>query len=817
VPPLCRSKRNIAAFALSCLSVALNTSARAQDAGVEPAFADAGALQSNADAQLPAADDAGAPAQADAGETTPAAAPAPSAPLVPAPSATTPIVPAASAPFVAKIGAPADASASEASAAPAATEVTVVGTKLARTAGSAHVLRRKELERWEYDDVTKVLQSVPGVYLRTEDGMGLRPNIGIRGVDPDRSKKITLLEDGILFGPAPYSAPAAYFFPLVTRMDKLRVVKGPGTVANGPNTVGGSIDFITRPIPSKLSAGADIAAGQYGYGKADVYAGTSTEQVGFLIEGVRLQNNGFKELPNGADTGFIKNEWMVKGSYIVDPHAAHKNEFNLKLTYSDEVSNESYLGITDQDFKKNPNQRYFASQLDRMENHRTSIVLNHLLTWSPKLSLSTTAYRHDFHRTWRKVNGFRGADINSILLHPNEPSYRPFIDVLHGIGTGDTQQTILIGPNQRTFVSQGLDSRLRFDAETGPVSHRLEVGARYHFDSIDRRHSQNGFLVDDGELIPDGNPTEVWAFNRAATHAVSLHAVYAVTWKGLTLTPGVRAELIRSSLKNRLDDTTKRRFVSAILPGVGAYYAITNELGVLAGVYRGFTPPPPGSGKDNNPENSVNYEGGARYTRGALRLEAIGFFNDYRNFTSLGTEESTAVGSLDQQYDYGRARIYGAEVSGEHEIPAGPVKLPVLLAYTFTRSELLNDVVSNDPLIGGRASAGDEMPYLPRHQLRFSAGVEHPRAGGNIALNYVGAMRSQAGSGSAAQARMDGKPFTDAGFIVDASAAAKIWRTISIYLTLQNVFNTQYITSRRPFGARPNAPRWLQVGLKGSY
>ncbi|HZH04050.1 MAG TPA: TonB-dependent receptor plug domain-containing protein, partial [Myxococcaceae bacterium] len=106
-------------------------------------------------------------------------------------------------------------------------ETLVVGTSEARTSGSAHVIRSEALERYEQDDAHAVLKMVPGVYARGEDGLGLRPNIGIRGSNSDRSKKITLTEDGVLFAPSPYSAPAAYYFPLFTRMEQVRVLKGP--------------------------------------------------------------------------------------------------------------------------------------------------------------------------------------------------------------------------------------------------------------------------------------------------------------------------------------------------------------------------------------------------------------------------------------------------------------------------------------------------------------------------------------------------------------------------------------------------------------
>jgi Fe(3+) dicitrate transport protein len=72
--------------------------------------------------------------------------------------------------------------------------------------GSGHAISEEQLEDFEFDDIHRVLQSVPGVYIREEDGYGLRPNIGLRGATSERSSKIALMEDGVLLSPAPYSA-----------------------------------------------------------------------------------------------------------------------------------------------------------------------------------------------------------------------------------------------------------------------------------------------------------------------------------------------------------------------------------------------------------------------------------------------------------------------------------------------------------------------------------------------------------------------------------------------------------------------------------
>ena len=696
-----------------------------------------------------------------------------------------------------------------------AVDITVVGTRLAKTAGSAHVVREEQLQRFEYDDAHAVLTQVPGVYVRQEDGIGLRPNIGIRGANPDRSKKLTLMEDGVLFGPAPYSAPAAYYFPLITRMTQIRVINGPSAVAFGPHTVGGAIDFITRAIPGTPSAAIDLAAGEYGYRKAHAFAGTSDEHFGVLLEGVHLSNDGFKVLPNGGDTGSTRNEWMIKSSYLINPAERTTHELRLKLTYSEETSNETYLGLSDADFRADPYRRYLASELDRMNNHRTSIVASHIFdARAERLRITTTIYRHDYARVWRKVNRLRGAAIAGVLAAPDDPANAEYLAVLRGQADSLAPSTeLFIGPNDRSFVSQGVQSVLDASMRrTGPLEHRFELGLRFHNDVIERRHSEDAFDVLAGQLVPAGEATLVTAANEASSYAFAAHALDAIRWGDVTLTPGIRLEVIASKLDDRLAGMTSDRTLVALMPGAGLFYELLPDFGLLAGVYRGFSPPPPDTDYVSEPEYSLNYEAGARWSSGRSRLELIGFFNDYSNLTDVCTLSSGCLSeNLDRQFDAGKAHIYGFEAFAAHEFAlGGSVKLPLSAAYTHTRSEFRNSFQSSDPIYGA-VEKGDELPYVPRHQLNLSAGFDSRWVGASAAFNYVAAMREQAGS-----APFDQSLVTDELLTLDLGADVRLFPDLRIYANVRNVTGERAIVSRRPYGARPNAPRWVQVGIKGS-
>jgi Fe(3+) dicitrate transport protein len=689
-------------------------------------------------------------------------------------------------------------------------EVTVQGSAPARAGGSVHVLDAKKLERFEYDDPERVLLSVPGVFLRGEDGYGLRPNVGIRGASSDRSKKLTLMEDGVPFAPAPYSAPAAYYFPLVTRMQSVRVVKGPAAIPYGPQTIGGAIDLRTRPIPGTGAGAIDVAGGEHGYAKVHAHHGLSDERSGLLLEGVHLESGGFKQLDGGGDTGFLRNEWMAKGRLVLDPRAAIENEIGVKVGWSDELSNETYLGLTDADFRATPYRRYRASALDRMRWHRTQIVVSHVVSFDPRVQLRTDVYRHDLSRTWRKLNRFAGADLADVLADPSG-ARRIYYDVLTGAqDSASPDETLLVGPNDRSFVSEGIQTVARVTLPGRAVSQRLEYGVRLHRDSVERHHSEDGFVMRSGELVPTGAPTAVTADNDAETHAVALHVLDTLAVGRLTLSPGVRLELIRSRHRDRLDPAASSSGGYGVaVPGIGAHFALTRALGVLAGVHRGFSPLPPGQRPGSEPERSTSYEAGARFARGASRAELVGFFQDYSNLTDICTLSNGCLDAqLDRQYDAGRAQIWGAEAWADHTFRAGALRLPVSLAYTVTRSELLESFESDDPILGN-VEAGDELPYVPRHQGQVTFGVEGERWGAVVSASYVDAMREQAGRGEPPAGGA-----TDAYLLLDAGARLRAVGRLELYANAQNLLDTAYVSSRRPFGARPGVDRWFNAGLR---
>jgi Fe(3+) dicitrate transport protein len=240
----------------------------------------------------------------------------------------------------------------------------IVGSKFKakNKAGSTSFISAKDLKTFNYDDVSRILRTVPGISIQEEEGFGLRPNIGMRGTSPDRSSKITLMEDGVLIAPAPYAAPAAYYFPTVSRMQAFEILKGGSQIQYGPYTTGGAINMVSTQIPNRFKARVVASIGSFNTKKTYVNIGDEKENFGYVLEYNNRNSDGFKKIDNSTkNTGFEGNDYVAKFRVNTDADAKVFQSLTAKIQYSEDLANETYLGLTEEDYSNSPYRRYAAS------------------------------------------------------------------------------------------------------------------------------------------------------------------------------------------------------------------------------------------------------------------------------------------------------------------------------------------------------------------------------------------------------------------------------------------------------------------------
>lgn len=689
---------------------------------------------------------------------------------------------------------------------------------LETSTGSAFVVNEEQLAQFEFDDIHRVLQSVPGVYIREEDGYGLRPNIGLRGATTERSSKVALMEDGILIAPAPYAAPAAYYFPNVSRMSQVEVFKGPAAIKYGPNTVGGAINLVSHPISSfaRGSEGQlDIAAGQDGYLKAhgrysESFKDADIGEYGFLIEGLSLQSDGFKELPSDADTGFDKREVIFKANFI-PANSKYNQVWQFKAGYADEESNETYLGLTDADFNAQPYQRYAASQDDKMDWEHYQFQVSHYIDISDELSVFTQAYRRDFDRDWDRFNSFNtNRSMQTILTSPTTGLNALFMEVLTGERDSLTpEEQLLFTLNDRKFYAQGLESKLFWDTQLMGADVAIDAGVRIHQDQVERNHRQNNMLMQNQTLVLSSVPQSTITDNKDTATAVASYVNADFAFGDLTLSTGVRIEYIDSEAEDFIANSKITDSDTIVLPGLGLFYSINSELGVLFGVNKGFVPNSPGQDTEIDPEESWNYEFGARYSQGWLSAEVIGFYNDYDNLKGTCTFSAGCREDLDTEFNGGEVEVIGVESRFNADFSlTDSLSMPINVAYTYTQAEFQNSFQSSFSQ-WGTVTKGDKLPYLPENQLSIEVAIAHEQWRASLLFKHTDEMPEAAGSGTELEGLM-----TEEIQQWDFSAWYQVNNDLKAYLKVDNLTDEQVIVSRRPFGARPGKPQQATVGLK---
>lgn len=711
--------------------------------------------------------------------------------------------------------------------------LTVVGSTEAawELAGAAAYIDSEEFTKRGMTDISKILAPVPGVYVRQEDGYGNFPNISMRGADGTRTSKVTVMEDGILTAPAPYSAPAAYYFPKSGRMSAIEVLKGSSQVRFGPQTTGGVLNFLSTPIPgdggpnfySRTTGGTDNTFFNHTW-FGDTFE-TENGRWGYLLEFHGQTSDGFREYLGPIDdkSGFRFYEPMLKAFWEIDGDV--KQRFEVKFGMTDFQSDEGYLGLNEFDVRANPDARYAATVFDDMDTKQYRSYFRYIVEPSDSFQLQSTLYWNNFERNWYKLDhvsatqspGFDGrgrisgrSSLNSALLNPG------LTQVLQGNATG----SIGVKANARYYNAYGWQNQATWNFETGSVSHELVGGFRLHYDRVFREQWVDIYNANGGSnfsVFRRGIPGEEANQLEEAT-AAAFYLEDIIEIGQLTLRPGIRYEHVDYDVTNFNGAGIRSSDDFGVWGGgLGFNYQWNDCHSTYGGVYRGYSLPGPNSYVNGGVdlEESLGYELGWRYRNEGLVVDAAAFFTDFDNLIGVDAGLANGVNA-----NAGEAEVWGVEslVSYDPSISRGwGFQLPMYVSATWTSAELKQALVAggSDNIYAG-GQAGASIPYVPEWKLAGGIGYANDCWGVNLDAYFVSHTYGTAANlGAPATTTRQGK--IDALLTVDLTGYYDLnenWRLVG---GLSNIFDERAVVTRIPEGPRTNLGRTWFMGAEARF
>ncbi|MBM4234735.1 MAG: TonB-dependent receptor [Gammaproteobacteria bacterium] len=603
-------------------------------------------------------------------------------------------------------------------------EIVVLGSRerLERLAGGAHVLTEKDLADSRVLTVNEALRKVPGVFAREEEGLGLRPNIGIRGLNPTRSTKVLLLEDGLPLAFAPYGDNASYFHPSIERFNRIEVLKNSGQIAFGPQTVGGLVNYISADPPESFSGRLAARGGGRGYRDWQVAVGDTLASTGtgWRLDATRKQSAGSREN--------IELDVTDVGVKLRQELGADQS-LTLRASLYRERSQVPYSGLTLAEFVANPRANAFVN--DFFDSQRRAAALTHGWQITDEVALRTSVYATGFDRDWWRQS-------SSSTQRPNDASDPACLD-MRNLNTGCGNEGRL-----RSYTTFGIEPRLNIEGSVGTYSLTTLIGLRHH-----REHQHRQQVHGDTPRArtagtgPNGGLRED---NLREVDALSGFIETSLTVDRLTVTPGVRVESIRYTRSNKLTDRSGSSSLTQFVPGIGVTYKINDSALLFAGVHRGFSPPRvedairvDGASVELEAELSWNREVGLRFeAQDRWRLEGSLFEMDFINQI---VPASLAGGSGATLTNAGRTLHRGAELAAEWRDERHVLAPTARVAWTWLPVARYSG--TRYSAIPGHTQVnvgGNRLPYAARHSATVTLGLRRGALSAQLEGTWTGAM-----------------------------------------------------------------------------
>ncbi len=686
-------------------------------------------------------------------------------------------------------------------------EITILGKEyglFTDIPGSVKALDRKEIQRLQPLSGNEVFRRVPGLHVVDEEGLGLRINIGIRGLDPDRSRSVLILEDGIPVALNPYGEPEMYYTPAMERMTGVEILKGSGQILFGPQTIGGVVNYVTSNPPTKSAGFVRLRGADGGFFTSMVGYGNTFGKTGFQVNFLR------KQADNVGMLDFRVNDLTAKFRHAISENAS----LSLKLGWYNEVSNATYVGLT-QNMYDAGGEFDFAriAPNDELTVKRYSASVTHDWRIKDNIRLQTTAFGFTTARNWRRQD---------FSYDPNASNQTGVVWGDESIVGGAIYMRNGTGNRDRQFEVAGIEPRLSIDYNLGNLPNELQIGARFMYE---RAYEQriNG-------STPEARSGALRESEIRTGQAISFYIQnkFEISEK-FNLSAGLRAEIYDYErdilrLNNQDVNVLAKSNTNQLIPGLGFNYAVHKNFLLFGGIHRGFAPPRvkdaianTGEVYNLDAELSWNSELGFRGDINKIFIYELTAFNmDFSNQIIPVSASSGAAGA--GLVNGGQTLHRGVELGFGFDLARLLDWKDYLLSLDLNAT-YVNAVYNKDRFaeIEGafRNLRNNRTPYAPEWFFSSALTFETPFGLGlRFTGSYTGAQFTDELNTVAPSA--NGRAgLMPSFFVLDATVLYQIPKiNTSLNLAIKNLTDERYITSRRPEGIRVGLPRLVVFGAE---
>lgn len=693
-------------------------------------------------------------------------------------------------------------------------EVLILGKSdrlFGKTPGSASFIPTKEIQKINALSGNEVLRRSPGVHVSDEEGIGLRANIGIRGLDPDRSRTLLVMEDGIPVALAPYGEPEMYYTPPIDRMSGIELLKGSGQILYGPQTIGGVLNYLTKAPPEQRETSLKLQGGSGGYYNVLGQYGNRFGNTGMYVSVLKKGANQLGTMHFDVTDVLAKLEMKL----------SEKSTLLLKTGYYQESSNATYLGITQtmydaggQDFER-------MAPDDRLQIRRYNFSINHQYRISGSIQLKTTAFAYTTTRNWRRQDFVSNPADNTKPANWTGVTWGD-----ESVPGGAIYMRNSTGNRNRQFEVAGVQTGIDGNYRAAGLDHEWKAGVRFIYEKADEQRingtksdAESGALTEDEDRLGHA----ISAFVQQSTQLHAKFAMHAgVRMENFDYERQIFRRTFRVGSQNVIRDTfvVNGRTIHSWIPGAGFTWKPKPQLTLFGGIHKGFAPPrtkdaisDTGVVYELEAEQSVNTELGfrSRPLKG-IQWELTAYHMAFSNQVIPVSESSGGMGS--GLVNGGKTLHQGIETA---------LVMDVARWLSWQKISLVADVNANwvdarfkgDRNKDGVSITDNRTPYAPKWLVNGAITMEWLKGPGlRVGVNYTGEQYADELNTVAPVA--DGRNgLIPSFYTVDASAyytLEKIRTTVQV--SVKNITDERYITSRRPQGIRVGLPRWIGLTVE---